>query len=485
MRNKIEFYLNGKKMSVGANYAKMMLADYLRYELGLTGTKIVCGEGDCGSCSVLKYFPNNNFGKSYFILINACITTVAQMDGSSLITVEALEEDGELNHIQKTFHQGHGSQCGFCTPGFVMALAGLAEKRKTENALSPLSDQDVKNALTGNLCRCTGYKHIIEAGKNVDLEKVQLLKDRYFSDAQENDLKNIYSTPVTIEGEGFRFYAPKSIDDATRFLADHPDTKIISATTDLGVLHNKRKFKIQNVVSLHLIDELYSITKDQNKVSFGARVTFSALRSFLKTDVPEFSEYIDIFASPPIKNTATLVGNIANGSPIGDSPPVLMALNAVLEIKNNSETKHIPLKEFYLSYKKTKLSPGDIITGVTFDIPSEKQNFFALKNSNRKDMDISSVSMSMLIDWKNKKDLEIENISLACGGIAATVLELKKTQDFLSGKKINTQTIEEALEIFHTEFTPLSDVRSTSSYRHIVLDHYFRRCFSEISKGSN
>ena len=192
------------------------------------------------------------------------------------------------------------------------------------------------------------------------------------------------------------------------FLADHPDTKIISATTDLGVLHNKRKFKIQNVMSLHLIDDLYSIKKDQNKVSFGARVTFSALRSFLKTDVPEFSEYIDIFASPPIKNTATLVGNIANGSPIGDSPPVLTALNAVLEIKNNSETKHIPLKEFYLSYKKTKLSPGDIITGVTFDIPSEKQNFFALKNSNRKDMDISSVSMSMLIDWKIKKILKLK-----------------------------------------------------------------------------
>ena len=142
MRNRIEFYLNGKKKSAGANHAKMMLADYLRYERGLTGTIIVCGEGDCGSCSVLKYFPNNNFGKSYFILIYACIATVAQMDGSSLITVEALEEDGELNHIQKTFHQGHGSQCGFCTPGFVMACRTCGEK-KNGKYLS-LSDQDVK-----------------------------------------------------------------------------------------------------------------------------------------------------------------------------------------------------------------------------------------------------------------------------------------------------------------------------------------------------
>ena len=141
----------------------------------------------------------------------------------------------------------------------------------------------------------------------------------------------------------------------------------------------------------------------------------------------------------------------------------------------------VPLKEFYLSYKKTKLSPGDIITGVTFDIPSENQNF-SPKNSNRKDMDISSVSMSMLIDWKNKNDLEIEKISLACGGIAATVLELKKTQDYLSGKKINSQTIEEALEVFHTEFTPLSDVRSTSSYRHIVLDHYLDVAFLKYQK---
>ena len=483
MRKNVEFYLNGKKISAGANQSRMMLAEYLRQEKGLTGTKIVCAEGDCGSCSILKYYPHNDFGKSYFIPINSCITTVAQMDASSLITVEALEEAGQLNEIQESLLLSHGSQCGFCTPGFVMALAGLAEKKINQSS-KKISEQDVKNAFTGNLCRCTGYKHIIDAGTKLTLDKVNSLKDRYYNSSQEKDLNQIYKNSLNIEGEDYSFYAPKTLSEATTYLNDHPETKIISATTDLGVLHNKRRFKIQKVMSLHLVDELYEIKKENGKVYLGSRVTIEALRSFIKSDVSALSKYLDIFASPQIKNTATIIGNIANASPIGDTPPALMALNTVLHVQNKKGTKNISLNNFYQGYKQTMLEAGDIITGLTFDIPTKNQDFFAFKNSNRKDLDISCVNMAFLIDWKNKKTHEIEKINISCGGVAATVLELKKTQSFLVGKAVDQKTVDQALEIFHTEFTPISDVRSTNSYRHIVLDHYFRRCFSEISKGA-
>jgi xanthine dehydrogenase small subunit len=477
MRSNIVFYLNGVRHSVGPDQAKMMLAEYLRYDQGLTGTKVVCAEGDCGACSVLRFFPanQNESGEKTYYPINSCISPVATMDGSSLITVEALKQDEDLHEAQRAMVECHGSQCGFCTPGFVIALAGLVEK-KIENKSLTIEEQEAKNAMTGNLCRCTGYDAIIDAAKNIDLKKCQSLKDRYFSEDQEHDLLNISSTPVLLESDDYTFYAPTSLHAALECWEKHPDVRIIASATDLGVVHNKRRSKLDHLLSLHLIKELYETSIEDNSVKIGARVTMTQLRKFIQNTISEFARYLDIFASPQIKNIATVVGNIANASPIGDTPPTLLALGAKLHLTSKDGDREIALVDFYQDYKQTALRSEEIITAVSFEIPNK--NFFKVfKNSNRKDLDISTVNFSMYIA-EDKSEYRI-----AAGGVAAIPLRLRKTEDFLKGKSLDSQTIHQAIDILHTEFNPLSDVRASSAYRHMLVENYFKRAVSQYMEG--
>src|SRR5690606_23637937 len=229
----------------------MMLSDYLRYERRLVGTKVVCAEGDCGACSVLRLFPMPGVPEVYRPM-NSCIATVAQMDGSSLVTVDALADGNSLSPAQSAMREAHGSQCGFCTPGFVVALTGLLEKKvcakKSERAGS-CTAAEAKNALTGNLCRCTGYQPIIDAATSIDLSKVRSVSERFYSKAQAADLRRVLRIPLFLEGttpEGlaFSFYAPRTSKEAARYLAKNRDARIVGATTDLGVVHNKGQIRL-------------------------------------------------------------------------------------------------------------------------------------------------------------------------------------------------------------------------------------------------
>jgi xanthine dehydrogenase small subunit len=466
MRNSITFYLNGEKHCVGSDKAGMMLSDYLRYDQCLTGTKVVCAEGDCGACSVLRYNPNVEGveGKNYYAF-NSCITPVATLDGSSLVTVEALGKRDDLHEAQRAMVDCHGSQCGFCTPGFVVALAGLVDKKLSRSQLD-ITEQDAKNAMTGNLCRCTGYDGIIDAAVDVDLKKCSPLKKSFYNGDQESELKNIWSESVTLEGENYLFFAPKTLNEATDFLANHDNVRIVSAATDLGVVHNKRKLKLTHLLSLHLIDDLYKIEDIGDEIKLGARVTHTEARHFLKDKVSEFANYLDIFASPQIKNIATIVGNVANASPIGDTPPALLALNAKVFLVSSSGERVVPMDEFFLDYRKTDMKKGELITHISFQKP--KDFFKVYKNSNRKDLDISAVNFAI-----NHND---GVYTIAAGGIAATPLRLKKTEDFLK----SSNDIDKACEVLHSEFTPLSDVRATSAYRHILIENYFKRAMTEM-----
>lgn len=472
MRNQIVFYLNGKKHEVGADQAGMMLADYLRYEKGLTGTKIVCAEGDCGACSVLRYFPHTNgVDAQNYLPINSCITVMANLDGSSLVTVDALKDKNELHVSQEAIVQCHGSQCGFCTPGFVMALTGLVEEKIAKNEKT-IDEKEAKNCMTGNLCRCTGYQSIVNAALSMDLARAHSVKERFFCDKQKATLADAFKTPVALDSDEFSYAAPKTLQGALDYLAANPDARLVGAATDLGVVHNKRKITLTKLLSLHLIPELYEIKEQNGVVTLGSRVTLTELRHFVKDRCPELAHYLDVFASPQIKNAATVVGNIANASPIGDTPPAMLALNASVIINGSKE---IALSQFFLAYRKTALAPGEIITGLKFSLPKKESDFKLFKNANRKDLDISAVNFAIQVEWKDQAKKEIKEITMAAGGVAATPLRLKQTEDFLK----SNFDIDAAVKVLHSEFKPLSDVRASGAYRHVLVENFFRRFFAE------
>lgn len=476
MRKQIVFYLNGLRHEVRAREASMMLAEYLRYDKSLTGTKIVCAEGDCGACSVLRLFPHvqGTDAKNY-LPINSCVTLVAQLDGASLVTVDALKEGEKLHEVQKSMMSCHGSQCGFCTPGFVMVLTGLVEEKIAKKEKS-ISATEAKNCTTGNLCRCTGYGPIINAATTIDLKKSESIKKRFYGEKQEVELIQAFHEGVEIVGEDFEFYAPKSLPEAVNYLMKDPDIKIVAGASDLGVVHNKRKTKLTKLLSLHLIPELYRVTEEKGEIKLGARVTHTEFRHFIKDRLPEFAKYLDIFASPQIKNVGTVVGNVANASPIGDTPPALLALGAIVCIFGPKGEREVPLSQFFLAYRRTSLEQGDLITAIKFPLPDRKASVRFFKNSNRKDLDISAVNFAIKVDWKDETKKQIRDITIAAGGVAATPLRLVKTEDFLKG----SLDIDQAVKVLHSEFRPLSDVRASSAYRHVLVENFFRRFFTEV-----
>lgn len=481
MRDHVVFYLNGVRQEVGADRAGWMLADFLRVERGLTGTKIVCAEGDCGACTVLRYVPTPSVKavpveRARFLPVNSCITPVAQMDGSTLITVEGLsKEDAKLTPVQQAMVQCHGSQCGFCTPGFVMALTALVEKRIAFGSSDSLTAAEAKNALTGNLCRCTGYQPILQAAESIDVGACDPLWDRYYPPKQAKELKAVWKKAVEIEGEGFTFFAPTALKDALAYLKKYKDARVLTGATDLGVLHNKWKQRLQRVLSLHLVSELYSVTGDKGRIKVGSRVTLSELRWIVKESIPEFSRFLDLFASPQIKNVATLAGNVGNASPIADTPPFLLVAGAVVHTAGPKGKRQIPLEKYYLGYRKTALAAGEIITALEFDVPEQLESLALYKVSQRKDLDISTVNAAFRVSWDEGR---IASARVAFGGMAATPLRLPKTEKAMVGVDPG-KDLEHVLEALHAEMSPLSDLRGSSAYRRVVAENLVRRFFRE------
>ena len=466
--DQITFYLNGTKESVPSHLSHLTLSDYLRYERNLTGTKVVCAEGDCGACSVLKI---NTQTPGPLTAVNSCIHPLVNCHGNHIVTVEALAQKEKLHPSQKAMIDCHGSQCGFCTPGFVVALAGLCEKKKVEGE-KLIKAAEVKNALTGNLCRCTGYESIIEAGVEMDPLAQASLTERYHTPEVQADLNKITARPMEINSSKFSFYAPKKLEDAQKYLAQNSDCQIVAGATDLGVVYNKRFDRPKKLLSLHLISECYRLEQKQGRVFVGAQVTLSALRNFLKKDFPEYSHYLDVFASPLIKNNSTLIGNIQTASPIGDNAPVMLTTDALVHLYNGTQAREVALKDYFKSYRVTEKRPEELITGISFQIPSNKY-YKIEKVCVRKDMDISIVNMAVAIENQNGT---ISSIEIALGGVAATPIRLKKTEAFLKNKKIDDSVLENALKMAQTEFTPLSDHRASAGYRrtlvHNLLKHH-------------
>jgi len=336
-RDYIEFSLNGKPHQVRGEAIFQPLSSYLRYSRGLTGTKVVCAEGDCGACSVMARRPDGEF-----CAMNSCIAMTFLLDGMDLVTVEGLAKDGKLNEIQNSMVRNFGGQCGFCTPGFVMAITDLFEHKPQVN------EKQARNALTGNLCRCTGYQPILNAVLDVNVRQHQRLGERFTTGVAKN------KTPVLIEFGEQTFYAPADLTSACRYRVENPGAVIFSGSTDLGVRYNKGHIRPRHFMSLNLIDGLYDLGVAGDEISVGARVNLAQLSRFLKPHIPEFAQFLNIFASPQIKNSATLIGNLANASPIADTTPLLMSLDAEVDVRGVGGARTIALSDFYLGYKKTR-----------------------------------------------------------------------------------------------------------------------------------
>jgi xanthine dehydrogenase small subunit len=455
MRNQIVFHVNGHEHRVGGQAAFAMLSSYLRYDLGATGTKIVCEEGDCGACTVLvRRSANEDFRP-----VNSCIQSLLQMDGASIVTVEGLKADGQLNAVQEAMVACHGAQCGFCTPGFVVAMSAMFESH------DHVDECAVRDALTGNLCRCTGYEPIIKAALAVECSSMPKLRERYPDLPDAGDAVRIES-----------FFAPTTIEEAVRFKADHPGCTIVQGGTDVGVWVNKRNFRAPAILSLSKIAGLDRIGMDGPDIVIGAAVTLTELEAFVADRVPELARILGVFGSPQIKNAGTLAGNIANGSPIADTIPYLFLAGASIELTGTNGTRQVPIEKFYRGYKTFDLMPDEIITRIV--IPPTGTDLVKLyKVSRRKDLDISAFTGAIRLRMDGDR---IAEARVVYGGVAPVVVRLTRTEAYLTSQSASLETFEQAGQIARSEITPISDVRGSKDYRLQLAENILPKCWFDL-----
>lgn len=479
MRDAVVFFLNGERHSVGGEDAFRNISEFLRYQRGLTGTKVVCAEGDCGACTVLVARYRNGVLGPYRTL-NSCIAPVFTLDRCHLVTVEGLKMGDRLHPVQESMIEAHGAQCGYCTPGFICSLASLVEDAKIENGDS-LTPKKVRNALTGNLCRCTGYEPIIEAGTRVDLSTAPSIGEIYGPGPMQRAFEALPSDAVEIQHSGRRVHLSQTLDGALEFLSKNPDARVISGSTDLGVVANKRNQRPSVLLGMHSVSELYEVQHEDAFVRVGARVSLSDLEQELKAEFPEFTRSLHLFASPQIKNSGTLVGNFMNASPIGDTIPFLRVAEATLELQSSAGDRLVAVEDFVKpGYKELDLRPGEIVVAIR--IPKTQSKFKIYKASNRKDLDISTVAFAAR--YRVEKGCLVD-FALALGGVASSVVRLPSIEARLRGldlkDPLTPERFHDAASALRTEIHPISDVRASEEYRRQVSYHFLLRFYEEVS----
>jgi xanthine dehydrogenase small subunit len=456
VRDHIRFQVNGREQRISGDAAFQTLANYLRQDVAATGTKIVCEEGDCGACTVLT----RRSAADDYRPVNSCILNLAQLDGAAIVTVEGLRDGDRLHAVQEAMVQCHGAQCGYCTPGFVVAMAGMFEN------CDRVDEKQVRDGLTGNLCRCTGYEPIIKAAMAVDGAPIAKMRDRYPGLPDASDSVQVAN-----------FCAPATLDEAIAFKRDHPGCTIVQGGTDVGVWVNKRNYAAPAMLSLSKIASLNELRDEDGTIVAGANATLADFETFIADRIPELAKILAIFGSPQIKNAGTLVGNIANGSPIGDTLPYLFVAGATLEL--NGGTRTVPIDRFYLGYRQFDLRPDEIITCVR--IPIIRDTLRLYKVSRRKDLDISAFTAAIRLAVTGDR---ITRATVAYGGVAPTVIRLPRAEAFLTGKSLTLDTFEQAGRIARDEIKPISDVRGSADYRLQLAENIMAKCWYDITLGS-
>jgi xanthine dehydrogenase small subunit len=472
MRDHIRFFLNGQLHEVRGDDAFLTLGDYLRGKIAKIGTKVVCAEGDCGACTVLA--GRCRAGAVIYEPIDSCIQFLHQVDGKHVVTVEGLCDNGRLHPVQQALLDHHGSQCGYCTPGIVMALAGWADAGCPFDATAP------RLPLTGNLCRCTGYLPIFEAADTLAHARPAPLAKRFSTPELIRALEAARKEPLRVESGARLYFAPTTLAEAVAFKAKHPDAVVMAGATELGVWRNKKNFEPQVLLSLARIEELDAISANQQQIAFGANVTWTSVEKAVKEPLPEFVPIIQRFGSPQIRNAGTLAGNVANGSPIADSLALLSVLDASLELVGPRGTRQRSLNGFYTGYKQKDLARDELIARIVVPLPAKEDRLRLTKVSRRRDMDIASFGSAVLV---RETGGTITHSAAALIGVAPTVVRLPRTEAFLRGRDFNEGTFRQAGRIARTEIEPLTDVRGSRDFRLQLAENVFAKFyFDEVAE---
>lgn len=463
----IRFLLDTQPIELADVDPNLTILQYLREHQYLPGTKEGCASGDCGACTVVVAELKDE--ELVYRSLNSCIAFVGSLHGKQLITVEHLKQNGQLHAVQQALVDNHGSQCGFCTPGFVMSAFALHKHNPQPNR------EQVMEALAGNLCRCTGYRSIIDAAMESSVKAVDSFDES--ADETVKQLKRI-SVQSELSNGVNRYFAPSRIKELADYLVAHPDATLVAGGTDLALSVTQQLNTIEHLVYLGNVSELKHVRKLANGIKIGAAATYSEFTPMLKEHYPELGEMIERIGSTQIRNSGTLGGNIGNASPIGDMPPPLMVLDAQLTLRQGDHQRKMPLEDFFLDYKVTDLKPGEFIHDVTVPFLTDNQQLKVYKISKRIDDDISAVLAAIFIELN---DAKVKAIRIAFGGMAATPKRARNCEKALKGKPFNQQTIDEAKRALTEDFSPMSDVRASSEYRMQVAQNLLQKCFIELT----
>ncbi|MEM6678193.1 MAG: xanthine dehydrogenase small subunit [Pseudomonadota bacterium] len=450
----LSFLLNDREVQLETVGPADTLLDHLRINEGLTGTKEGCAEGDCGACTVLIGRPAAT-GMAY-LPANACIRLMPSLAGCHVVTVEHLAQGGALHPVQEAMVASHGSQCGFCTPGIVMALAAL---RLSDDAPDRATAEE---ALQGNLCRCTGYAPILEAAM-APADGACAVRDG--ADAAARRLSDLPPAPERLESPAGRVYLPRDLQGLSRALVEAPEATLVAGATDIGVWTAKAFRDIAPAIFLGGIADLARIEPVPGGLRIGAAVSYADLLPHIDARHPHLSAYWRRIGGPQIRGAGTIGGNLATASPIGDTPPPFMALDARLILRSAVGTREIALDAFFTGYRQTALAPGEIIEAVLLPDPDPAAFHGAWKISKRRDEDISSLSAAFSL-WI--EDGRVRKARIAFGGMAATPARAQALESWLTGRAWTLETALAAAAPLAEDFSPISDMRASASYRGLV-----------------